>query len=57
MHVLEQATERIFEALNRKFEILANQLGNKFNIEIEDISIGKEDNTQKTNNYSKITTT
>ncbi|CAF3643698.1 unnamed protein product [Rotaria sp. Silwood1] len=57
MLVIEQATERIFEALNRKFEISTNQLGNKLNIEIEDISIEKEDNKQKTYNNSKITTT
>jgi hypothetical protein len=57
MLVVEQATERIFEALNRKFEILTNQLGNKLNIEIEDISIEKEDNKQKTYNNSKTTTT
>ncbi|CAF2792908.1 unnamed protein product [Rotaria sp. Silwood2] len=57
MLVIEQATERIFEALNRKFEILTNQLGNKLNIEIEDISIEKDDNKQKTCNNSKITTT
>ncbi|CAF0992945.1 unnamed protein product [Adineta steineri] len=57
MLAVEQATERIFEALNRKFEILTNQLGNKLNIEIEDISIRKEDNNSKINNNLKTTTT
>ncbi|CAF1335364.1 unnamed protein product [Rotaria sordida] len=56
MLVVEQATERIFEALNRKFEILTSQLGDKFNIGIEEICSRKEDNRQKTSTNSKITT-
>jgi hypothetical protein len=56
MQVVEKATRRIFEILNQKFESLANQLGQKFNIEIEELIIGTENTKQKTNDNQRSTT-
>lgn len=53
---VEQATQRIFETLNQKFESLTHQFGKKFNIEIEELPIGTLINKQKMNNNQNSTT-
>jgi hypothetical protein len=55
MLAVEQATRRIFETLNQKFEILINQLGKKLNIEIEEICIDTENNPQQLKSNKKTT--
>lgn len=56
MLVVEQATLKIFETLNQKFESLTNQLRQKFNIEIEELTIETENNKQKIKNNQTSTT-
>jgi hypothetical protein len=55
--VVEQATQKIFDTLNQKFESLVNQLVKKLNIEIEKPPIETGINKQKTNHNLKATTT
>ncbi|CAF3281340.1 unnamed protein product [Rotaria sp. Silwood2] len=47
MIIVEQATQRLFKTLNQRFEILANRLSKKFNVDIEEISTEEDDDKQE----------
>jgi hypothetical protein len=53
MSIVEQATLKIFETLNKRFDILTDRLSKKFNIEIADLIVEEENIIQEKNNNSK----